>query len=155
MQICINSLDQVIWLAENWKLEWHLNLFSMTRVKCIGKKHIISQTVKTQASPYKHRWAHTKVSVVCFFVCVFLCCCFLLLFLFWFWWCWFPKTLQLMKVIHISKSKIIQLHFIFLLLLIFFTFVKYIFAGLEPLQNYFLRDFNLIHVLTMTQYILK
>ena len=31
--ICINNLDQVIWSAENWKCVWHLNLFSMTRVK--------------------------------------------------------------------------------------------------------------------------
>ena len=29
----MNNLDQVIWLAENWKWAWHLNLFSMTRVK--------------------------------------------------------------------------------------------------------------------------
>ena len=29
----INNLDQVIWLAENYKWAWHLNLFSMTRVK--------------------------------------------------------------------------------------------------------------------------
>ena len=28
----INNLDQVIWLAENWKWAWHLNLFSGTRV---------------------------------------------------------------------------------------------------------------------------
>ena len=33
MWIYINNLDQVIWLAENWKWAWHLNLFSMTRVK--------------------------------------------------------------------------------------------------------------------------
>ena len=31
MWIYINHLDQVIWLAENWKWAWHLNLFSMTR----------------------------------------------------------------------------------------------------------------------------
>ena len=35
--IHINNLDQVIWLAENLKRVWHLNLFSMTRVK-IGSK---------------------------------------------------------------------------------------------------------------------
>ena len=29
----IHNLDQVIWLAENWKWARHLNLFSMTRVK--------------------------------------------------------------------------------------------------------------------------
>ena len=29
MGICINNLDQVIWLAENLKRAWHLNLFSM------------------------------------------------------------------------------------------------------------------------------
>ena len=28
----INKLDQVIWLAENWKWAWYLNLFSRTRV---------------------------------------------------------------------------------------------------------------------------
>ena len=28
----INNLDQVIWLAENYKWVWHVNLFSMTRV---------------------------------------------------------------------------------------------------------------------------
>ena len=33
MWIYISSLDQVIWLAENWKWAWNLNLFSMTRVK--------------------------------------------------------------------------------------------------------------------------
>ena len=27
-----NNLDQVIWLAENWKWVWRLNLFSMARV---------------------------------------------------------------------------------------------------------------------------
>ena len=32
MWIYINNLFQVIWLAENWKWVWHLNLFSMTRV---------------------------------------------------------------------------------------------------------------------------
>ena len=32
MWIYINNLDQVIWLAENYKWVWHLNLFSMTRV---------------------------------------------------------------------------------------------------------------------------
>ena len=32
MCICINTLDQVIWLADHWKWVWHLNLFSMTRV---------------------------------------------------------------------------------------------------------------------------
>ena len=32
MWIYINSLDQVIWLAENQKWMWHLNLFSRTRV---------------------------------------------------------------------------------------------------------------------------
>ena len=29
--IYINNLEKVIWLAENWKCAWHLNLFSMTR----------------------------------------------------------------------------------------------------------------------------
>ena len=33
MWICVNNLDQVIWLAENWKWVWYLNLFSMIRVK--------------------------------------------------------------------------------------------------------------------------
>ena len=33
MWIYINNLDQVNWLAENEKWAWHLNLFSMTRVK--------------------------------------------------------------------------------------------------------------------------
>ena len=32
MWICINNLDHVIWLAENFKWAWHLNLFSMTMV---------------------------------------------------------------------------------------------------------------------------
>ena len=35
MWIYINNLDQIIWLAENWKWAWHLNLFSMTRVKAV------------------------------------------------------------------------------------------------------------------------
>ena len=35
MWIYVNNLDQVIWLAENWKWTWHLNLFSMTRVKTL------------------------------------------------------------------------------------------------------------------------
>ena len=30
--ICINNLDQIIWLAENYKWAWHLTLFSMARV---------------------------------------------------------------------------------------------------------------------------
>ena len=33
MWICINHLDQAIWLVYNKKWAWHLNLFSMTRVK--------------------------------------------------------------------------------------------------------------------------
>ena len=33
MWIYINNLDQVIWLAENLKRAWHLNLYSRTRVK--------------------------------------------------------------------------------------------------------------------------
>ena len=33
MWIYINNPDQVIWLAENSKRVWHLNLFSRTRVK--------------------------------------------------------------------------------------------------------------------------
>ena len=32
MWIYINNLDQVIWLADNLKRPWHLNLFSMERV---------------------------------------------------------------------------------------------------------------------------
>ena len=32
MWIYINNLDQVIWLAENWKWVWHFNSFSMTRI---------------------------------------------------------------------------------------------------------------------------
>ena len=33
MWICIKIQNQVIWLAENQKWTWHLNLFSRTRVK--------------------------------------------------------------------------------------------------------------------------
>ena len=33
MQIYINNLDWVIWLAENQTRTWHLNLFSRTKVK--------------------------------------------------------------------------------------------------------------------------
>ena len=36
MWLCINNLDQVIWLAENWKWMWYLNLFSMTRVNMVS-----------------------------------------------------------------------------------------------------------------------
>ena len=35
-EFCINNLDQAIWLAENLKLAWHLNLFSWTRVKILS-----------------------------------------------------------------------------------------------------------------------
>ena len=35
MWININILDQVIWLGENQKWVWHLNLFSRTRVKAL------------------------------------------------------------------------------------------------------------------------
>ena len=31
-----NNLDLVIWLAENWKWVWHVNLFSMARVKYLS-----------------------------------------------------------------------------------------------------------------------
>ena len=31
--ICINNMDQGVWMAENWKWAWHLNLFSKKRVK--------------------------------------------------------------------------------------------------------------------------
>ena len=41
MWIYINILDQVIWLAENWKWAWHLNLFSMTRVKLITSDNTV------------------------------------------------------------------------------------------------------------------
>ena len=33
----IYNLNQVIWLAENWKWAWHFNLFSMTRVNWYGR----------------------------------------------------------------------------------------------------------------------
>ena len=33
MWISVKNQDWVIWLAGNWKWAWHLNLFSMTRVK--------------------------------------------------------------------------------------------------------------------------
>ena len=36
MWIYINNLDQVIWLAENFKRVWHLNLFSRTKVKSVN-----------------------------------------------------------------------------------------------------------------------
>ena len=32
VNFCINNPDQIIWLAENKKWAWHLNLFSITRV---------------------------------------------------------------------------------------------------------------------------
>ena len=56
MWIYINNLDQVIWLAENQKLAWHLNLFSRTRVK------IIRATTWENAPPYmcsqrKYKWS--------------------------------------------------------------------------------------------------
>ena len=35
MWIYSNNPDQVIWLAENWKWAWHLNLFSRTRVNTL------------------------------------------------------------------------------------------------------------------------
>ena len=42
MLICINKLDQVIWLAENWKWVWYLNLFSCTRVnKPISEMYLL------------------------------------------------------------------------------------------------------------------
>ena len=34
--IYINNWDQAIWLAENWKRAWHLNLFNKTRAKNLG-----------------------------------------------------------------------------------------------------------------------
>ena len=34
-EIYINNPELVIWLAENWKWAWHLNLFSKTRVNTI------------------------------------------------------------------------------------------------------------------------
>ena len=43
--IYINNLDQVIWLAENWKWMWHLNLFSMTRLKLWNYFLLVSVTV--------------------------------------------------------------------------------------------------------------
>ena len=39
----INNLDQVIWLAENWKWVWHLNLFSMRRVKIYTAQYSLSK----------------------------------------------------------------------------------------------------------------
>ena len=41
--ICINNPDQVNWLAENEKLVWHLNLFSMTRVEL---KHALGLIIR-------------------------------------------------------------------------------------------------------------
>ena len=40
MWIYINILDQVIWLAENWKWACHLNSFSMTRVNLFSMTRI-------------------------------------------------------------------------------------------------------------------
>ena len=32
-KLCISSLDQVIWLAENYRWAWHLNLFSLNGLR--------------------------------------------------------------------------------------------------------------------------
>ena len=47
---CINNLHQVIWLADNLKWVWHLNLFSMTRVALCRLKavEIIITTVHVE-----------------------------------------------------------------------------------------------------------
>ena len=60
MWICINSLDQGIWLANNQKWTWHLNLFSMTKVKIfwngfsdhIGPDNILSRSKKKKVTAW-------------------------------------------------------------------------------------------------------
>ena len=43
-----NNLDQVIWLAENYKWAWHLNLFSKTRVKNEGPDQTLFEHIKIE-----------------------------------------------------------------------------------------------------------
>ena len=45
MWICINNLDQVIWLADNLKWECYLILFSMTRVKILNTEVMQSRVL--------------------------------------------------------------------------------------------------------------
>ena len=51
MWIYINNLDQVIWLAENWKWAWHHNLFSMTRVK---HSQVYTKGIQNRYTLYMH-----------------------------------------------------------------------------------------------------
>ena len=55
MWIYINKLDQVIWLAENYKWVWHLNLFSMIRVKVSS-----ISALKFLRYIQKHLWINTN-----------------------------------------------------------------------------------------------
>ena len=60
MWIYVNNLDQVIWLADNWKWVWHLNLFSRTRVKNFDAKTVMQMSTnamegKTKVCTYKFK----------------------------------------------------------------------------------------------------
>ena len=59
MWIYIYNLDQVIWLAENQKWAWHLNLFSMTRVKTLSV-HLIAQTNSIHPKMQNKQMKHQK-----------------------------------------------------------------------------------------------
>ena len=51
MWIYSNNLDQVIWLAVNWKWAWHLNLISRTRVTSVDGCKIPSNDLNSIPPP--------------------------------------------------------------------------------------------------------
>ena len=63
--ILFNSLDQVIWLVENWKWAWHHSLLSMARVNKTGllkRKIKVNRTI-AQFHPERH-WYYCPPTLV-------------------------------------------------------------------------------------------
>ena len=52
MWICINKLDQAIWLAKNYKWVWYFNLFSMTRINLKKLYNIWVWAISNRLNPF-------------------------------------------------------------------------------------------------------
>ena len=65
MWICINNLDQVIWLADTQKRVWHLNIFNMTRVSPFTMSGLFYQN-SLDPSIYDSRVSGQFLLLLCF-----------------------------------------------------------------------------------------
>ena len=68
MWIYSNNSDQVFWLAENYKWAWHLNLFSMRRVKtywmCVKQCRLIRRSFLGVYWLFRHVCLNTKLILI-------------------------------------------------------------------------------------------